>query len=308
MYAIAYLEKNNIPHNTKLWLSFDSPHLGANIPIGAQENLYFFGYNGNQVQAKDKFDENFRSPAARQMLIEQLDGLHQEAPYSTLWNNNINGQNNNTPFKQAFTNNLATNGRPGSLGYPQNVRKIALLNGTTNGTKVNTEGQKFLELAAFTKFLWIKIKVATINDWFMDYPGVQKKTFQGSLSSKSGIIGLSTISGSVTRTNTNSRGTMDIVPGGTFNTQGIIKEEFNKELQDNSDVKIIEWRAYVPEHSFIPTVSALAFKNPNFNWSSPLDRNLVCDPNNKEIHFDTYFAPVENEEHVFLTAEKVNWL
>ena len=77
-YALAYMEKNNIPHNVKLWVSFDSPHLGANIPIAAQENIYFFGHFGQKDQAKLKFHENFASPAARQMLIEQMDFAHLE--------------------------------------------------------------------------------------------------------------------------------------------------------------------------------------------------------------------------------------
>jgi hypothetical protein len=138
-YALAYMEKNNINHNTRLWVSFDSPHLGANIPIGAQENLYFYGYNGRQDQAKTKFDENFRSPAARQMLIEQLDNKHEAFPYpTTLWGNNSpSGQNNNTPFRQQFQINLNSNGLNGSNGYPQNLRKIALINGTTNGATTN---------------------------------------------------------------------------------------------------------------------------------------------------------------------------
>ena len=33
-YALSYLEQNNINHNTRLYISFDSPHLGANIPLG----------------------------------------------------------------------------------------------------------------------------------------------------------------------------------------------------------------------------------------------------------------------------------
>jgi hypothetical protein len=310
------MEKNNIPHNTKLWVSFDSPHLGANIPIAAQENLYFFGYNGNQTLAKDKFDENFRSPAARQMLVEQLDGLHQEAPYSTLWNNNVNGQNNNTPFRLYFGNSLETNGTSSSFGYPQNLRKIALINGTTKGTKTNSEGQLFLELAAFKVIKYgqvfgtpiqTKIKVAVIKDRFL--APYQLKSFEGSVSSPGGgLIGINTIDGSVTRTNSNPRGIMDIIQGGTFNTQGIIKDQFTEVLNSNSNVNIQEWRVYKQNHSFIPTVSALAFKNPNFNWANPINRNLVCDPDNKEIHFDSYFAPSENEEHVFLTKEKVDWL
>jgi len=315
-YALAYMEKNGMQHHTKLWVSFDSPHLGANIPLAALENLYFFGYNGNQVEARDKFNENFRSPAARQMLIEQLDALHQNAPYTTLWNNGLDGQNNDTPFRQQFNSNLTANGLTGSVGFPQNLRKVAVINGTTKGTKTNTEGQMFLELAAFKIIKYgqifgtsirTKIKGATIKDRFL--APYSLKSFEGSLASPGGgLVGISTVSGSATRTNTNHRGVMDVVPGGTFNTQGIIKKEFNLKLEDNDDIDLIEWRTYVPNHAFIPTVSALAFKNPDFDWSDALDRNLVCDPDNKEIYFDSYFAPEENEEHVFLTKEKVDWL
>ncbi|WP_187477502.1 esterase/lipase family protein [Amniculibacterium sp. G2-70] len=151
-YALAYMEKNNIPHNTRLWASFDSSHLGANIPIAAQENLYFYGYKARKDQAKTKFDENFRSPAARQMLIEQLDYIQENPPYSTdlMPNGSVpNGGNNNTNFRQQFISNLNSNGALGSSGFPQNLRKIAIINGTTNGTKTNYENQLFLELAAF---------------------------------------------------------------------------------------------------------------------------------------------------------------
>ena len=315
-YALAHMEKNNINHNTRLWVSFDSPHLGANIPIGAQENLYFYGYNGRQDQAKTKFDENFRSPAARQMLIEQLDNKHEAFPYPTkLWGNNFpSGQNNNTPFRQQFQNNLNSNGLSGSNGYPQNLRKIALINGTTNGTTTNNAGNKFLELAAFTIIKYgqifgtpiqTKIMVATINDFFLQNTGGNGQTFSGKVTIKR-VGGLEVQNGSVTRTNSNPRGTMDVVQGGTFNTQGIIKDEFTLALNDAVDSQ--EWRTYLPNHAFIPTVSSLAFKNPNFNWSIALNRNLVCDPNNKEIYFDTYFAPSNNEEHVFVSAENANWL
>jgi len=314
-YALAYMEKNNIPHNTKLWVSFDSPHLGANIPIGAQENLYFYGYNGRQDAAKIKFDENFRSPAARQMLIEQLDGLHEATPYpSTLWSNSINGQNNNTPFRQQFQSNLNSNGLSGSNGFPQNLRKIALINGTTNGTKTNNAGNKFLELAAFTIIKYgqifgtpiqTKIKVATINDSFLTSPFSTGQTFSGKVTIKR-VGGIEVHNGSVTRTNNNPRGSMDVVQGGTFNTQGIIKDEFTLALNDAVDSQ--EWRTYLPNHAFIPSVSSLAFKNPNFDWSTAINRNLVCDPLNKEIYFDTYFAPSTNQEHVFVSADNVKWL
>uniref|UniRef100_UPI0040488D09 T9SS type A sorting domain-containing protein n=2 Tax=Flavobacterium sp. TaxID=239 RepID=UPI0040488D09 len=278
--------------------------------------IYFYGYNGRQDQAKTKFDENFRSPAARQMLIEQLDNKHEAFPYpTTLWGNNLpSGQNNNTPFRQQFQTNLNSNGISGSNGYPQNLRKIALINGTTNGATTNNAGNEFLELAAFTIIKYgqifgtpiqTKIKVATINDSFLQNTGGYGQTFSGKVTIKR-VGGLEVQNGSVSRTNSNPRGSMDIVQGGTFNTQGIIKDEFTLALNDAVDSQ--EWRTYLPNHAFIPSVSSLAFKNPNFNWSTALNRNLVCDPNNKEIYFDSYFAPSKNEEHVFVSAENANWL
>ena len=41
-YALAYMEKIlNVEHNCNLWVSFDSPHQGANISLGAQAFLFF---------------------------------------------------------------------------------------------------------------------------------------------------------------------------------------------------------------------------------------------------------------------------
>ncbi len=311
-YALAYMEKNGMNHNTKLWVSFDSPHLGANIPISLQETLYFYGYYGDKEKARKKFDENFRSPAARQMLIEQLDGVQQEAPYSAnLFFTTMNGQNDNTRFRNLFKSSLTVNGTPNSNGFPQNLRKIALLNGTSNGTKTNSEGQMCLELAAFK----YRIKVATIEANFLNTPNVFSQTFAGKITipNKIGqifgteIFGLPTvIEGTMKRTNINQKGTMDIVQGGTFGTMDIIQTEFSKELEGT--VASYEWRKNLHNHSFIPSVSALAFKNSNFNWSTPFNRNLVCDPANKEIPFDSYFIPPTNEDHVKVTAENANWL
>ena len=189
-----------------------------------------------------------------------------------------------------------------------------MINGTTNGTKTNAEGQTFLELAAFTIIKYgqifgtpiqTKIKVATINDSFLQNTGGNGQTFSGKVTIKR-VGGLEVQNGSVSRTNSNPRGSMDNVQGGRFNTQGIIKDEFTLALNDAVDSQ--EWRQYLANHAFIPSVSALAFKNPNFDWSSAINRNLVCDPANKEIYFDTYFAPSTNQDHVFVSAENANWL
>lgn len=48
-YALAYMEKKHNEtglekwnHNTRLWVSFDSPHQGANIPMGVQKGIQYF--------------------------------------------------------------------------------------------------------------------------------------------------------------------------------------------------------------------------------------------------------------------------
>ncbi len=321
-YALAYMEKNNIPHNVKLWVSFDSPQLAANIPIATQENIYFFGQYGQKEQAKKKFKENFANPFARQILIEQMDYKHQN--YN--WWDNLDlwftpgqlGQNNSAPFRARFINELENvNGVQNSNGFPTNVCKIALINGTTNGTKTNSEGQLFLELAGFSpswlKFVAIEDRnLSTPNSWIQTFSGlIATRTSAPLLSpnlfwNPSVNTSLTFTSGTKNRLNVNPRGSMDVVQGGTFNTQKIIKDEFSPEL-DQADVEQ-QWRVFKQHHAFIPTISSLVFKNPNFDWTVALNRNLLCDANNKEIYFDSYFAPSKNEEHVALTNESVNWL
>lgn len=319
-YALAYMEKNGIPHNVKLWVSFDSPHLGANIPISTQENLYFFGYYGQKEKAAKKYHDNFGSPAARQMLIEQLDGMHKD--YNWWENPNVwvgnNGQNNNSPFRTQFIESLNSNGLLGSKGYPiNNIRKIALINGTTNGTKTHNEGQLILELAGF-KPNWLKVvaiedrNLSTFGNWSQTFAGLVTLTSTTNILpsnpfwNPSFISSITFISATINRQNINPRGSMDVVQGGTYNTQGIIKTEFQPELDDAGVSS--DWRVYAANHAFIPSVSSLAFKNDDFDWTAPLNRNLVCDTSNKEIEFDSYFSPSKNEGHVGLTKESVAWL
>lgn len=79
-YALAYMEKKEFEattpadkaswkHNTRIWVSFDSPHLGANIPMGAQANIWFFGEKLRNSAAEEKFNTQLNSYAGKQMLV-----------------------------------------------------------------------------------------------------------------------------------------------------------------------------------------------------------------------------------------------
>src|SRR5690606_23451568 len=104
----------------------------------------------------------------------------------------------------------------------------------------------------------------------------------------------------------NTNGSMDIVQGGTYNTIQQLKDKIAEALTAwYITQSSIQWSNVKRKHCFIPTVSALAFKNTNFNWGNNLgSNNLVC---NNKIPFDNYFTAATNEAHVHISKEAAAW-
>ena len=112
-YALAYMEKDSTnpntnfgKHNCRLWISFDSPHQGANISLGAQALMWKFADLG-VGKAKDTWEKTICSKAAKQMLI------HHKA-----------NDGNPTSLFTKYYDALKT------LGHPKNLRKVAVANGS----------------------------------------------------------------------------------------------------------------------------------------------------------------------------------
>ncbi|HER44272.1 MAG TPA: T9SS type A sorting domain-containing protein [Candidatus Eisenbacteria bacterium] len=111
-YALAYMEREGIDHRTRLFMSFDSPHRGANIPLGIQYWVEFFSEDSAEAAfLKDRLD----SPAARQLLVYHAT----DPPGST-------GEHD--PLMDAFSTDLAAVG-----DYPEIPRKAAVANGSGYG-------------------------------------------------------------------------------------------------------------------------------------------------------------------------------
>jgi Putative serine esterase (DUF676) len=290
-YALAYMEKQqslgvpNMNHNTRLFLSFDSPNDGANIPVALGYNLNFFGnFAGNQ-DAKDSYDQELHSVAARQLLIEQKDGL-----------------NSSPLFHQIFYSNIRNGGLAGSGGYPINLRKVALINGSGSSIKTYSEGVQVLKMHGTQKtILDGSIVVFSIEDNFMPSTGQ-------SIQIASNLIFRRTpftiFSGAYPITNNNIRGSMDAVQGSTYDATNAVFVGFEKGLRSQGlGVSLFNLQKL---HCFIPTASALGFRNSNFNWNNNIaNSNLLC---SNQIYFDSYFMPKTNEEHITLTSENVAWL
>lgn len=66
-YALAWMESHGLPHRVRTWVSFDTPHRGAVIPIGMQ---YWIDFFAGQSADADTFRMQLNTPAARQMLVQ----------------------------------------------------------------------------------------------------------------------------------------------------------------------------------------------------------------------------------------------
>lgn len=116
-YALADMEADGTDHCTRLYLSFDGPHQGANIPLGAQYAVKFFATNSVEqfAQARKFLYGSLSRKAARQLLSLQL--------YNS-WESEHN----------AFFNEL------NNLGYPQKCQNIAIASGNGNGSNQGYSG------------------------------------------------------------------------------------------------------------------------------------------------------------------------
>ncbi len=115
-YALAYMEQNDMPHNTRTFISFDAPQQGANIPLGIQHWLAFFASQRVEAEYLLGILDSDTSPAARQMLV-----------YHHL-QTTAEGQAGADPLQSGLYTELANLGQ-----YPQNLRKVAFANGRGDG-------------------------------------------------------------------------------------------------------------------------------------------------------------------------------
>lgn len=129
-YALRDMELNNEDHETRLFISHDAPHWGANIPVGLQAAVQHLapwqiinvGGQFPWISWVDMFPavadalNMFNSPAAQQMLIQRY----------ILSGQTLTPDNN---AHNTFLNELNT------MGWPQSCRNLTLSNGSCNGTK-----------------------------------------------------------------------------------------------------------------------------------------------------------------------------
>ncbi len=275
-YALAQMEKENVDHQTSLYISFDAPHQGANIPIGDQYFLYFFGEVVGDASAREGLSQ-INSDAARQMLIH-----HQ-------YENSTSPKYNN--HRKLYLGNVGVNGKINSNGYPSNLRKVSIINGSGTSLFQGVNGKLF----SLERFKY-GVKIAESQIYSSSNQGYSKVAYCMAANPKDIFHARRLNKFASVIQNTPYPTNIDNVPGGYFNTQQIITG-LEKGQSGNG--------FYVENaiHSFIPTVSALdlQFPTPYVNYNLNIkNANIYC---NNQTPFDAYYAPDKNEGHVFISEQ-----
>ncbi len=305
-YALSYMENQTLDSDTRLYISFDSPHNGANVPIGLQHQLNFLANNplSPVIELEPLINGFLKSSAARQLLIDHLEphlsgaDLYTFDPTLTLPTPH--------PFRTIFETNLNS---LTTTGFPENVRNVAIINGSGIGnTYLAKDGVTPVTngFSVLNTTLPVDGPLGTIN---VDVE-INMTPSAGAAQQVSRFFAplfpplIPNVVSTANSGTTNYDG-VDAAPGGLFTISGLtgdtgtgggIAADFIAALQ-------------IDKFSFIPSVSALALEitdevsDDNIDWYH--DINIASRGTTNNTPFDNTFLPDDNEPHVQLTEDNV---
>jgi hypothetical protein len=295
-YGLSYMEKNKLPHNTRLWFSWDATHLGSVLPIGNQYFIEAMGKLGLK-NVKDIINRQINSVASKQELNHHMLANSYEPE----------GAPN---FKDRFYQGMD------SMGWPQQTRKIAMISGAIKGLnqpKGEAGGTAFDFKLKMNKTP--RLLLFNLPGLFVD-PNFIRATISFSPSAtmkeaevlNMNVLGFKSQKKSAQHFE-NSNNSMDLIQGGWYPGFQEIRDSTKDKLKG-----VFKWLAnpqflnVVNNHCHQPSANTLAFgqgpyPNPNRKWDDNLSlTNFNCGTE-KETPWDAWYAPEENLRHDSLTNE-----
>jgi hypothetical protein len=279
-YALAYMEENGLEHDTRLYISVDSPHLGANIPVSLQYLINYLAVEQGIFEAQLAVDQVLNSPAAKEMLMDHylghlLPGSDFEQDPTMLLPVGAPG------FRDAFQSELD------DLGFPELVRNVTMINGSGQSMTTGTPGMQVVD----TTLDLGGLITADIKLHFTPEAGQTNMVTEF----ESFFIGIPFDYFSADAESFPFTDGVDSAPGGMSS----ISDSF-----DGSGDPVIQ--AFIDaldqdEFSFIPTISALAIENEDDWFVSPDIGGIHNSP------FVNTFIPAENEFHGTITVGNANF-
>ncbi len=285
-YALAYMEQNSLEHDTRLWLSFDSPHLGANVPIGFQHLLNYIAYGPlGDVTFQDLVDGLLRSPAASQMLLDHVDG-HLLPGDPVEFDPTIVLPTGAPNFRTDFQNELD------ALGYPQDTRNIAISNGSGASETTGTPGMNVIDWTFYPDGPGGSTRA--LIELFFTPPASQTISVSRIRSQIQIVVWITVDESEAFAMSPASSAGLDSAPGGQFDIAGLAAGAGNNpiliEFLDNLNIDAFD---------FIPTLSSLAITSTT-NWYAAVSESDI------DV-FDAFYIPESNEQHITLTQENVDF-
>ena len=292
-YALRHMEQNAIDHDTRLYISFDSPHLGANVPIGIQ---YMFNYmvNGDPgiVAAEPLVDGLLNSAAAKQMLIDHYLS-HLQGGSLFLQDVTKTLPVGAPDFRDAFQAEL------NAMGFPLNSRNVSITNGSGvdfmgsgEAEPSGSPGMNLIDHTFDTGIVGGFNTRATIKTYFTprNVETITVTDFVGEVLIGIWIPAFSYLATAESNSPTMNSG-LDSAPGGQFDLYS---------FDDGTSPIITEFVANLNQRyfDFIPTLSGLSISSEP-NWYAIADTN--------SSPFANTFVPTLNEPHVTLTDANVSF-
>lgn len=290
-YALADMEKNGEDHNTRLFVSFDAPQQGANLPLSLQ---HFIRFMKNTIPInllfllKDlkKLKEAWLATPTKQMLVYHATQTK-------------NGKAYPAPEHSSFYTKLK------SLGYPTKCRNVAIANGsgTAIGQGFNPGDGLFAINILFRLSKIISLKIITYgwavpnNSNTIIFAGIARFCFP--------LVGC--IITNISLVNVNNTAPYDNTPGGRGAFVGLVVDglTYPPVLCNFCNCKITN-DCSTQRENFIPTISALDLQNTsdlNYNVYANITGNdgvafKGIDYTSSVSPFDAIYLSPVNEEHV----------
>ena len=280
-YALRYMEQNSLNHDARLYLSFDSPHLGANVPLGFQHLFNYMAFGAlEDVTMQGIVNGMLKSPAAREMLLDHFEG-HLQSGSTTEFDSSkllpVGAPNYRTPFQNELN----------AMGFPQATRNVAISNGAGNGTMTGTPGMSVMNHTFNTS----STQRAIIN---LNFTPTKNQTTQVSRfrGQQWILFWITFYESAASAKSPAATDGLDSAPGGRFNLN-----EFAAAANGSPMLTEFIDNLNIMYFNFIPAISSLGITNTNNYYSSISSSSTTP--------FAAYSVPTVNEDHVTLNSENV---
>lgn len=322
--ALTQMEKNGIDHDCSEYISFDSPHQYANIPLGVQALVYTAGFIAGNEGIGRRFEELNR-PAALQMLrfnlYTEMANNHVTMTHSQVYGeidfpevlkfitNTVSLQNPIAAWKlRDYYTNLQE-----ELGYPKYCKNTALGMGSSQGTSLHNsdciiEGQLIFGADVLTDPLTMYAKEKLGEELF----NVKLMAIGGEDDEIMSMTFLDTkerIFHKVTLTRNQSYPNVDIAPGCSRGDVFFLRDQLSASLREplyNQGIFTInspwyqEWTCQLPTTTFMPTASVIGVETDDLTMNL---KDEIFVYKTITTPFDEIFLTEDNLGHVEVLGE-----